>query len=161
MTTVMESGDSASHKSQPGRPYQSCLSALLHSCPALPKLSFLLRTVDTTGFKEQLQKFDRIAREGLTRIFGIPIVDRVWRQAKLPVAMGGLGLRGAEDHTPAAYAASILASQPLAAALQQRQEEGAVSFLSQPLHHRLPVVQGEEAFSVCLNKLTRLPNGSI
>ena len=85
----------------------------------------------------------------------------MWRQAKLPVAMGGLGLRGAEDHTPAAYAAPILASQPLAAALQKRQEEGAVSFLSQPLLHRLPVVQGEEAFSVCLNKIARLPNGSI
>ena len=65
---------------------------LLRSCLALPKLSFLLRTVDTTEFREQLQEFDRVTREGLTRIRGTPIGDRMWRQAKLPVFMGGLGL---------------------------------------------------------------------
>ena len=53
---------------------------LLRSCLALPKLSFLLRTVDTTEFREQLQEFDRITREGLTRILGTPIFDRVWWQ---------------------------------------------------------------------------------
>ena len=31
--------------------------------------------------------------------------------------MGGMGLRGAEDHAPAAYAASVLAAQPLTQAL--------------------------------------------
>ena len=36
-----------------------------------------------------------------------------WEQAKLPVSFGGMGLRGAKDHGPVAYAASVLAAQPL------------------------------------------------
>ena len=36
-----------------------------------------------------------------------------WEQARLPVGMTGLGLRLAEDHGPAAYAASFLAAQDL------------------------------------------------
>ena len=34
-------------------------------------------------------------------------------ESKLPVSMGGLGLRAAEDHAPAAYTSSYLSSQPL------------------------------------------------
>ena len=86
---------------------------LLRSCLALPKLSFLLRCVDASDHVGLLQDFDRITREGLTRILGLPIGDLTWQQAKLPVSMGGLGLRAAEDQAPAAYAASILSSQLL------------------------------------------------
>ena len=91
--------------------------ALLRSCLAYPKLSFLLRTVDTSGMSDQLQEFDRITREGLTRILGCPVGERAWLQARLPVTVGGLGLRTAEDHAPAAYAASVLSARPLAALL--------------------------------------------
>ena len=90
---------------------------LLRSCLALPKLSFVLRTTNTTVHNLHLQEFDRVTREGLTRILGSPVDARTWHQAKLPVAMGGMGLRGAEDHAPAAYAASVLAAQPLTQAL--------------------------------------------
>ena len=71
--------------------------------------------------------------------------ERTWLQAKLPVAMGGLGLRGAEDHAPAAYAASVLASQPLATALQDCQgAEEPVLALSQELLAALAAAQGEK-----------------
>ena len=86
---------------------------LLRSCLALPKLSFLLRTTNTSSHTNHLQEFDRVTREGLIRILGTPLGDRAWQQAKLPVAMGGMGLRGAEDHSSAAYAASVVASRPL------------------------------------------------
>ena len=49
----------------------------------------------------------------LSRILGLPVGDFTWHQAKLPVSMGGLGLRTAENHAPAAYAASTLSSQLL------------------------------------------------
>ena len=39
--------------------------------------------------------------------------SRTWLQAKLPVSLGGLGLRAAEDHAPAAHAASVLSLQLL------------------------------------------------
>ena len=50
--------------------------ALFRSCLAYPKLSFLLRTVDMSGMSEELQEFDRITREGLTRILGCPVDER-------------------------------------------------------------------------------------
>ena len=87
--------------------------ALLRSCLALPKLMFSLRTVSTTEHQDILKEFDQVTREGLTRILGTPIPDQQWNQAKLPVAMGGLGLRAAEDHAAAAFSTSFLSSRPL------------------------------------------------
>ena len=46
---------------------------LLRSCLAVPKISFLLRTVDTTRQKCRLQEFDRITGEDLIRILGSPV----------------------------------------------------------------------------------------
>ena len=83
---------------------------LLRSCLALPKISFLLRSTNTSSHTAHLQDFDRVTREALTQILGTPVGDRAWLQAKLPVSMGGMGLRGAEDHASAAFAASVLAS---------------------------------------------------
>ena len=90
---------------------------LLRSCLSLPKLSFLLRVVDTSVHRHLLQEFDQVTREGLIRILGTPLNDRAWQQSKLPVSMGGLGLRGAEDHGPATYAASVLSSKALTQSL--------------------------------------------
>ena len=50
---------------------------------------------------------DQVTHEALT-----PVDDRAWHQAKLPVSMGGLGLRGA-------YAASLLSSQLLTQSLMK------------------------------------------
>ena len=86
---------------------------LLRSCLSLPKLSFILRVVETSGHRPLLQEFDRVTQECLTRILGTPINDRAWQQARLPVSLGGLGLRCAEDHGPASYATSVLSSQLL------------------------------------------------
>ena len=66
--------------------------SLLRSCLSLPKLSFLLRTTDTSGMGAQLRRFDQVTREALTRIIGAPVHDQAWQQAKLPTALGGLGL---------------------------------------------------------------------
>ena len=97
--------------------------ALLKSCLSLPKLMFSLRTVETTGLQDLLREFDRLIREALTRILGSPVSDLQWEQ--LPVPMGGLELRAAEDHTPAAYATSFIASQPLVRQLLGTQQEAA------------------------------------
>ena len=119
--------------------------ALLRSFLAYPKLSFLLRTVDTSGMSDQLKEFDRITREALTRILGCPIGERAWLQAKLPVTAGGLGLRTAEDHAPAAYAASVLSARPLAALLLGRGVQEAAPPLPQRLLASMFTAMGEEA----------------
>ena len=117
---------------------------LLRSCLSLPKISFLLRAVDTTGHLELLQDFDKVTREALTRILGTPIGERTWQQAKLPVAMGGMGLRGAQDHAPAAHAASVLSSQLLVQDLVGPRDGDSLA-LSNELLAALSEAQGEVA----------------
>ena len=95
----------------------------LRSCLSLPKVVFSLRSVDTTRHQEVLQHYNQVTREGLARILGVPPTDVQWLQAKLPVTMGGLGLRAAEEHGPAAYASSYLSSLPLLRSLRQFPED--------------------------------------
>ena len=84
---------------------------------------FSLRTVDTSTLLDELKDFDSINREAVSRIMGPPLSDQQWEQAKLPVHMGGLGIRGAEDHGPVAYAVSYLSSRPLVSKLLNLNEE--------------------------------------
>ena len=91
---------------------------LLRSCLSLPKLSFILRTTDTSPFNDILQEFDRLVRGALSNILGAALTDLQWRQASLPVSMGGLGLRGAEEHGPGLYCSSVTSSLSLARTLQ-------------------------------------------
>ena len=86
---------------------------LLRSCLSIPKVMFSLRTTDPTHHQILWQRFDSIIRESLIRIIGVPVNDTQWLQAQLPVSKGGLGLRAAWDHAPAAYSTSVLSSQEL------------------------------------------------
>ena len=97
---------------------------LLRSCLSLPKLSFVLRTTDTSPFQDILQDFDRLVQDALGSILGTALSDLQWKQASLPVSMGGLGLRGAQEHGPGLYCSSIISSLTLSRTLQGIQEEG-------------------------------------
>ena len=68
----------------------------------MPKFSHILCTVNTTGLIDLLVKFNRGTRDCMARNLGVALEERAWQQAKLPVAMGGMGTRGAEDHAPVA-----------------------------------------------------------
>ena len=89
------------------------------------------------------ERMSCIGTSSISRILGAPVGERAWQQAQLPVAMGGMGLRGAEDHAPAAYAASVLASQPLSRALLGGRD-GAGPVLSPRLLTAMSAAQGEE-----------------
>ena len=121
---------------------------LLRSCLALPKISFLLRAVDTSRHVPLLQDFDQVTREALIRILGAPVDDRTWQQGKLPVAMGGLGLRAAEDHASAAHAASVLQAQlrvqDLVGGRQAADGEEQDGVLQPQLLAALSLAQGEQ-----------------
>ena len=86
---------------------------LLRSCLALPKVMFMLRAVNTMEHQEVLAKYDSITRGALSRILGTPVSDLQWAQSKLPVAMGGLGLRAASDHASVAHAISVISAKSL------------------------------------------------
>ena len=88
-------------------------------------------------------------------MLGTPSTDLQWAQAKLPVSQGGLGLRAAEDHAPAAYSTSFLAAQPLAKDLLQAAEEAMSTALPPALLDLLSSKQGEEATAESMEGVTQ------
>jgi hypothetical protein len=83
---------------------------LLRFCLSLPKISYSLRTCPSSLFTNALIRYDNIQREALSLIVGHPLNDLAWAQASLPVDMGGMGIRSALSHAPAAYIASRFSS---------------------------------------------------
>ena len=84
---------------------------LLHSCLSLPKIAFALRTcAPQTSFDPHWKlSTTRLGRLYLTR----PLPDWSWLKASLPSSLGGLNLRRAALHAPAAYISSLHRSEPL------------------------------------------------
>ena len=58
-------------------------------------MSCMLRALDTSGFGDLREEFDEITRAALNGIVGTPVTNLQLEQAKLPVSLGGLGLRAA------------------------------------------------------------------
>jgi hypothetical protein len=74
--------------------------------------------------------------------------DTQWLQAQLPVSKGGLGLRAAWDHAPAAYSTSVLSSQELKERILGLAEEDCPPRISQPLLQYLASKMGVEDLAV-------------
>ena len=88
-------------------------TTLLRSCLALPKVNFTLRACPPSHIGETAKVFDSTIRGALEGIVGGPISDWSWQKASLPCSKGGLGLRSAVKHAPAAFLDSSLRSRPL------------------------------------------------
>ena len=67
----------------------------------LPRMSSALKSVD------------ELVRETLVEISNVDISGRSWEQAKLPISLGGLGVRSVEDLALPCYIASLHAALPL------------------------------------------------
>ena len=86
------------------------------------------------------------------------MTDQGWAQAKLPVSMGGVGLRAAEDHASAAHAISLLSSLPLRKQILKMtltEEEEAAFTLSPPILADLSSAMGDNVSTEtmkCLNQ---------
>ncbi|GAV04658.1 hypothetical protein RvY_14912 [Ramazzottius varieornatus] len=66
---------------------------LLKNCLNIPKLLYVLRCSPTYRWTQSLHDFDDVIRRCTAKIVNIDMDDSAWRQASLPVANGGLGLR--------------------------------------------------------------------
>ena len=86
---------------------------LLRSCLALPKVSFVLRACPPSHIQQSSCDFDQAIRDTLESIVGGPLSDWSWLKASLPSSHGGLNLRSASLHAPAAFLASSTASKHL------------------------------------------------
>ena len=119
--------------------------ALLRSCLSLPKMMYTLRTIDPTPHQTLWKEVDIITREALNCILGVPLGSTQWEQAQLPVSLGGLGLRSAEEHAPAAFTTSVLASQDLKERILNLPEHLCPPVIPASLLALLSDKQGEEA----------------
>ena len=79
----------------------------------MPKLMYVLRTSTAYKFPEELRAIDESIRHILTSIANVDMQDDAWRQARLPVRLGGLGIRTAEHLAPSAFLASHHATEGL------------------------------------------------
>ena len=132
-----------------------CEFVLLRSCLATPKVMFMLRALDTSQLGNLLDEFDGITRGALSKILGTPVSDIQWEQAKLPAAMGGLGLRSASDHGPLAFATSLLSAQPLVKGLLGAGDTDQAISLPQHLLDSISARQGEPASTESLEGVTQ------
>ena len=90
-------------------------TTLLRSCLSLPKIAFALLTCAPDFIRPALAAFDNTMREALSDLAGGPLSDWSWLKASLPSSLGGLNLRRAMLHAPAAYVGSLHQSNALIA----------------------------------------------
>ena len=92
-------------------------TTLLRSCLSFPKVAFVLRACPPSHIQASALEFDAVMRRALEGILGGPISVWSWLKASLPCSKGGLGLRSAALHAPAAFLDSTLRSRSLAECL--------------------------------------------
>ena len=83
---------------------------LLRHCVSYTKLTYSMRVTPPAMHAQALQAFDDRVRACLEQLGGLPLTIAAWEQACLGVALGGLGLRSAAHHAPAAFLASASAT---------------------------------------------------
>ena len=88
-------------------------TTLLRSCLALPKVAHVLRTCPPGFVKDALVAYDEGMRDALSDIAGSPLSDWAWLKASLPSSFGGLNIRRASLHAPAADIGSLHQTMPL------------------------------------------------
>ena len=88
-------------------------TTLLRSCLALPKVAYVLRTCPPALIMKALGSFDSVMRDTLSDLAGGPLPDWSWLKASLPSSLGGLNIRQASLHAPAAYTSSFLQCRSL------------------------------------------------
>ena len=90
---------------------------LLKNFISAPRLLYILRSSPAYTHPDLLLRIDESVRCGVTKITNVSLSDDAWRQATLPVGLGGLGIRAVRDLALPAYLASLRSSAPLAKAV--------------------------------------------
>ena len=79
---------------------------LLKNAPSLPSLLFVLRSSHCYCHSDDIAPHDECIRNTAESIRNVQFDDTVWKQAKLPVRFGGLGLRSVVDQALPAHLSS-------------------------------------------------------
>ena len=86
---------------------------LLSSCLSLPKLLYSLRTCPPSDIQAATFAFYELMRASLQLIVGGPLPDWSWLKSSMPSSRGGLNLRCASHHAPAAFVVSFHQTLPM------------------------------------------------
>ena len=85
---------------------------LLKNCFALPRLMYTLR--NNPGFDNAVvTRYDDLIRSTLQSILNVQLTDSSWKQAILPVRLGGLGIQIASRTALSTYSSSVCGSANL------------------------------------------------
>ena len=87
---------------------------LLKNYVSAPRLLYLLRSAPAHNHPALLANIDELVRQGAASIANVQLDGEAWRQATLPVSLGGLGIRMTADLALPAHMASLAASAPMA-----------------------------------------------
>ena len=90
----------------------TALFFLVHYVSA-PRLLYLLRSAPLYKVSEKLMKIDELVRETLVKVSNVAISGLSWEQAKLPIRLGGLGVRSVDSLALPCFIASMHAALPL------------------------------------------------
>lgn len=80
---------------------------LLRNCLGIPKLMYSMRTTPTFLMHDILNEMDSAMKECIENILNIPLHERQWEQASLPVKLGGVGIRKMSEVSLPAFLASF------------------------------------------------------
>ena len=92
-------------------PHQAIV--LLKAAFSLPKILYTLRSCPAYRNRSILSEWDNVLRSTLSLIANVALPEDSWTQSTLPVDMGGLGLRRAEDVALPAFLSSVSAASSL------------------------------------------------
>ena len=81
---------------------------LIRLCASFCRVVHLLRAVPTPFARHAIGVFDREVQKALSHGVGILFPERAWLQLRLPLSLGGAGMRRASDHVAGAYVASVM-----------------------------------------------------
>ena len=106
-------------------------------CLGSCKVMYAMRATRSDWAQEVFAEFDTLLKETAESILGKPLHEFAWQQACLSTSEGGLGLRSAAAHAPAAFSASASATWHLCKAVDQHflwdAAEGAAALLNSSL----------------------------
>jgi hypothetical protein len=81
---------------------------LLRLCASYCRVVHLLRAVPTPYAREAIAEFDSAVQKALQHGVGVLFDEQALLQLRLPMALGGAGMRRAAEHSAGAYLASVL-----------------------------------------------------
>ena len=121
----------------------------------IPKLQYILRTSPCAG-NPLFSTFDGVLRSGLSKIVNVELNGSQWKQASLPVQMGGPGERSACMLAPSDFLASAAVTQSLQNAILPESPSRTLRYLSpsasRTLRYRSPFPSRTFALSLAVSK---------